>query len=132
MGSGNHVGTCRTVGNDWLVDQSGQMIWDIVGQASSWWGKCRQILTGIHQSQNSFLQEWLPLCPQYLSELLEREANGMDVPYIGCSLHPGILHYTDCFGNSVWCKSCDFSSHLSLPFHQIQIWNGKCVKSWIA
>ena len=50
----------------------------------------------------------------------------MEVPCIGCSLRPGILRCTDCFGNSVWCKGCALSSHRSLPFHRIQIWNGKC------
>src|SRR5882724_3728903 len=30
------------------------------------------------------------------------------------------------FGNSVWCKHCGLSSHMSLPFHWIQIWDGKC------
>src|SRR6266481_4860918 len=77
-------------------------------------------------AQNSFLKEWLDLCPQYLWELLEREANGMGVQCTGCSVHPGILHCTDCFSNLVWCQGCSVSSHRSLPFHRIQIWNGKC------
>jgi len=34
MGSGNHVGMCRTVGDNQPVDLSGQMIWDITGPAS--------------------------------------------------------------------------------------------------
>jgi len=67
---------------------------------------------------------------QYLSELLESEANGVGIQCTTCSLHPGILHCTDCFGDSVWCKGCGLSSHMSLPFHWIQIWDGKCfVKS---
>ena len=68
----------------------------------------------------------MDLCPQYLWELLEREANGMGVQCTGCSVHPGILHCTDCFSNLVWCQGCSVSSHRSLPFHRIQIWNGKC------
>jgi len=72
------------------------------------------------------LQEWLLLHPQYLSELLESKANGVGVTCTSCSLWPGILCCTDCFSGSVWCKGCGLSSHMSLPFHQIQIWDGKC------
>ena len=54
----------------------------------------------------------------------------MGIQCTTCSLHPGILRCTDCFGDSVWCKGCGLSSHMSLPFHRIQIWDGKCfVKS---
>ena len=84
------------------------------------------LVWAICQSQNAFLQEWLHLRSQYLTELLESEANGEGVQCTSCSLDPGILHCTDCFGNSVWCKHCGLSSHMSLPFHQIQIWDGKC------
>src|SRR5882724_9013186 len=87
---------------------------------------CFGIFSGICWSQNAFLQEWLLLCPKYLSELLESEANGMGVKCTSCSLWPGILHCTDCFSGSVWCKGCGLSSHMSLPFNWIQIWDGKC------
>jgi hypothetical protein len=33
---------------------------------------------------------------------------------------------SDCFGNVVWCKECAVQSHQNLPFHRIQVWDGKC------
>src|SRR5882724_4991856 len=81
---------------------------------------------GICQSQNAFFRDWLLLHPQYLSELLESKANGVGVRCTSCSLWQGILCCTDCFSGSVWCKGCGLSSHMSLPFHRIQIWDGKC------
>jgi CxC2 like cysteine cluster associated with KDZ transposases len=81
---------------------------------------------GTHQSQNSFLSEWLPWQPIYLRELLDGEANGVGANCIHCSLRPGILRCLDCFGSPVWCKECAISTHRLQPFHRIQAWTGKC------
>ena len=32
----------------------------------------------------------------------------------------------DCFGTPVWCHCCALVVHSALPFHRIQLWNGKC------
>jgi len=38
---------------------------------------------------------------------------------------PGILRFTDCFAIQSGV-TFGLSSHMSLPFHRIQIWDGKC------
>ncbi|KAG2047198.1 hypothetical protein BDR06DRAFT_861133, partial [Suillus hirtellus] len=36
------------------------------------------------------------------------------------------FHCTTCTGDHSWCQPCLLKSHQSLPFHKIQLWNGKC------
>jgi len=31
----------------------------------------------------------------------------------------------DCFGPNFWCSACCVSAHKNLPFHRIQMWNGR-------
>jgi hypothetical protein len=79
-----------------------------------------------HQTQNDYLRDWLPLRPLYLNMLLEREANGCDAKCSVCNSCDGIVRCSDCFGNVVWCETCVIKSHQNLPFHRIQVWDGKC------
>jgi len=44
MGLGNHVGMCRTMGNNQLVDWSGQTIWTLLDRLAVDGGKYRQTL----------------------------------------------------------------------------------------
>jgi len=34
---------------------------------------------------------------------------------VSCSLQPGILHCTDCFNGSVWCKGCGLPATCPYP-----------------
>ena len=43
-----------------------------------------------------------------------------------CQVTLGIIHCSDCFGTPVWCCGCALEVHSALPFHRIQLWNGKC------
>ena len=72
------------------------------------------------------LRQYIPLHALYLQELLRGEAQNAGRMCAACQVTPGIICCSDCFGTPVWCHGCALEVHSALPFHRIQLWNGKC------
>jgi hypothetical protein len=78
------------------------------------------------QTQNEFLQDWLPLRSTYLKEILELEAPpASDICQI-CNQNKFKFRCRNCFHRPTTCSSCCAQSHVYLPFHSIDVWNGTC------
>ena len=77
------------------------------------------------QSQNDFLREWVTKRKSFLQLLLELEGRSDDGCCSQCRGSDGHFRCSDCIGNLVHCHRCMMNSHTLLPFHRIQIWNGR-------
>jgi len=42
-----------------------------------------------------------------------------------CKVSSGTHRCQDCFGSNFWCDPCCVSAHERLPFHRVQMWNGR-------
>jgi hypothetical protein len=77
------------------------------------------------QSQNDFLREWLPRRAQYLKVILSEEAPRD--PGVGCRCGRRTANWRckHCSGGRVMCRQCCRSAHKFLPFHRVELWNGR-------
>ncbi|KAG1724150.1 uncharacterized protein EDB91DRAFT_1087569 [Suillus paluster] len=66
------------------------------------------------KTQNDFLRDYLPWCPEYISLLLGLEQLTKEGICDTCGEEDGFI----------WLKA-----HVYLPFHNLQWWNGKCYQS---
>ena len=78
------------------------------------------------QTQNDFMRDWLPFRSEYLHELLNAEGRESNSRCSICNDSHGVIRCSDCFESPVFCRDCCLRSHGSLPFHRVQLWNGKC------
>ena len=76
------------------------------------------------QTQNEFLREYLSRRHSILIELLRQESFPSRSICSTCQQSAGMYRCRDCFGSSIWCGTCCVSTHVHLPFHRIQMWNG--------
>ena len=60
-----------------------------------------------------------------LIELLRHESLPLRASCSHCQQSPGTHRCQDCFGSKIWCDECCVSAHTNLPFHRVQIWNGR-------
>jgi hypothetical protein len=69
----------------------------------------------------------VPLRESFLQHLLDMEARHQDLPCGHCKLEKseGLFRCSDCIGDSTSCHACLLERHQLLPFHRIQMWNGK-------
>lgn len=58
-------------------------------------------------------------------ELFRHESYPLSDSCINCHQVTGRYRCKDCFGQHVWCDTCCISAHKHVPFHRIQLWNGK-------
>src|ERR1700730_16351589 len=79
------------------------------------------------QTQNDFMRDWLPFRSEYLHELLNAEGRGSNSRCSICNDSHGVIRCSDCFESPVFCRDCCLRSHGSLPFHRVQLWNGKSI-----
>lgn len=61
-----------------------------------------------------------------LIEMLRHEALPAITSCSICNHSPGLYRCRDCFGVHLWCDHCCIVNHARLPFHRLQMWNGKC------
>jgi CxC2 like cysteine cluster associated with KDZ transposases len=78
------------------------------------------------QSQNEFLEDWLPLRTTYLREILELESPPPSQVCQICNQNNFKFRCHDCFHQPVTCSACCAKSHANVPFHSIDAWNGRC------
>ncbi|KAL5492982.1 hypothetical protein ACEPAI_4430 [Sanghuangporus weigelae] len=77
------------------------------------------------------LGSWLRYRQAFLDELISLDGCPSDDDTLKCADCSDLIstcqHYrcTDCFVSLACCSKCILSSHGSLPFHRIQIWNGQ-------
>ena len=76
------------------------------------------------QSQNEFLNEYLTQRHSILIEILKHESWPVNPYCSNCHESPGAHQCQDCFGCNLWCGPCCVSTH-TVPFHCVQMWNGK-------
>ena len=81
--------------------------------------------TKYEQTQNDFLEEYLSRQHSILIELLRHESLPSRASCANCQQSSGTHRCQDCFDSNVWCDSCCVSVHANLPFHRIQMWNGR-------
>jgi hypothetical protein len=43
-----------------------------------------------------------------------------------CELREGVIRCLDCYGGHSECRECILHAHQRLPFHRLEIWDGKC------
>ncbi len=77
------------------------------------------------QTQQDFLQEYVDERHVLLDRLLLFDARNMDRPCGECGSNPGLIRCSDCFNSSVFCSDCIIKTHVHLPFHKVEKWNGK-------
>ena len=77
------------------------------------------------QTQNDFLKEYLIRRHSILIELLRHESLPSRTECTNCQKSSGTHRCRDCFGNNLWCDSCCVILHRSIPFHRVQVWNGR-------
>jgi hypothetical protein len=77
------------------------------------------------QTQNEFLEDWLPLRTTYLRELLELEAPFSNNCQI-CTEKNFQFRCNDCIRSPLTCSECCIKQHGNTPFHSIYAWNGTC------
>ncbi|KIJ58337.1 hypothetical protein HYDPIDRAFT_102895, partial [Hydnomerulius pinastri MD-312] len=78
-------------------------------------------------TQNDFIHDWLPWKQEYLSILLELEAQEKrGLPCELCGDLPGSIRCKTCSGAHAWCNSCAVKVHKHLPFHNLEKWQDSC------
>jgi hypothetical protein len=77
------------------------------------------------QTQNEFLREYLSRRHGILIEMLRHESLPSKTSCSNCQESPGMHRCQDCFNSNLWCAACCVSTHANLPFHRIQMWNGR-------
>jgi hypothetical protein len=87
--------------------------------------KASNSLDRSRQTQNEFLQEYLDRRHSILIELLQHEALPSTLSCSDCHRSSATHQCRDCFGPNFWCGPCCISAHRSLPFHRVQMWNGR-------
>ncbi|KAF9784125.1 hypothetical protein BJ322DRAFT_1109984 [Thelephora terrestris] len=74
------------------------------------------------------MEQWLQYRSVVLDEFLRLDslgdALGGSQPCANCSNAPAQFRCKDCFGDTMRCSACTLSSHLNLPLHRLQLWNG--------
>src|ERR1700683_3035881 len=75
--------------------------------------------------QNEFLKEYLSRKHRILVELLRHESLPSKTSCSNCQQSSGTHRCQACFGSNFWCDPCCVSAHEWLPFHRIQMWNGR-------
>ena len=60
-----------------------------------------------------------------LIELLRHEALPSIASCSHCHQSAATHRCRDCFGPNLWCDHCCISAHRTLPFHRVQMWNGR-------
>ncbi|KAG5223262.1 CxC2 domain-containing protein [Salix suchowensis] len=69
------------------------------------------------------LLTWLPFREQYLLQLLRREGRGRAlISCPGCLTSAAFYRCTDCYDESLYCRTCIVDSHSRTPFHRIEHW----------
>ncbi|KAF5332217.1 hypothetical protein D9611_008019 [Ephemerocybe angulata] len=70
--------------------------------------------------------EWTKHIDEYLQRLITLEGRGSDPPTLcpGCSSQPAAYRCMGCDNCGLLCGECMKESHLHLPLHRIQRWNG--------
>jgi len=43
-----------------------------------------------------------------------------------CERQEGVIRCLDCYGGHSECKECILHAHQRLPFHRLEMWDGKC------
>jgi len=77
------------------------------------------------QTQNEFLREYLSRRHGILIEILRHESLPSKTLCSNCQQSTGTHRCQDCFNFNLWCSACCVSTHTNLPFHRIQMWNGR-------
>jgi hypothetical protein len=77
------------------------------------------------QTQNQFLEEYLSRRHSILIELLRHESLPSRLSCSNCQQSSGTYRCQDCFGTNLLCGACCVSAHATVPFHRIQMWNGR-------
>ncbi|KAG0703425.1 hypothetical protein DFH29DRAFT_874531 [Suillus ampliporus] len=78
------------------------------------------------QTQNDFIQEYLPFRDLYLDILLDLEKPSDVSQCQSCQIGEGKFRCLTCSGDQTFCRSCIVNTHKFLPFHKVQEWIGKC------
>jgi hypothetical protein len=78
-----------------------------------------------HQTQNEFLKEYMDRRHSILIEILRHEALPSQSTCSHCQQSSATHRCQDCFGPHFLCGPCCVSAHVHLPFHRIQMWNGR-------
>ena len=60
-----------------------------------------------------------------LEHLLILEATNIDQTCGRCNCQPGLICCRDCHHSPVFCDDCTLKTHLHLPFHKLDKWNGR-------
>ena len=79
----------------------------------------------ILQSQNDFLREWLPRRPLYLKVMLSQEAPKALLAQCPCGQRIATWRCKTCSGGRLLCSECCRNAHMFLPFHRVELWNGR-------
>ena len=79
----------------------------------------------ILQSQNDFLREWLPRRALYLKVILSQEAPRDPLARCSCGHRMANWRCKTCSGGRLLCSRCCRNAHTFLPFHRVELWNGR-------
>lgn len=60
-----------------------------------------------------------------MENLLCFESRNIEQACSKCSQSPGLIRCSDCLYSPVFCTHCALQTHLHLPFHKVNRWNGK-------
>ena len=75
------------------------------------------------QTQQDYIEEWLPKKPIYLDALLSMEAPE-SFECLSCHDVLGDWRCRDCLYNPIFCTECCRNTHAANPFHRIDHWTG--------
>ncbi|KIO09151.1 hypothetical protein M404DRAFT_132260, partial [Pisolithus tinctorius Marx 270] len=79
------------------------------------------------QTQNDYIQEWLPHKEEFMKVLLDLEAPPKPQNCARCGVEGG-YRCPDCIHQPLFCKECCRVTHQGLLFHRVQQWAGNFFK----